>query len=150
MTVETDAPKAASLAAWKKAKTHLVTLHSGVQVEIQIPDLPRLIEAGDIPNDLVETAITSIKGDTPIDRDYIAQNAEFVDRLVVATVVNPKLTLEDARAIPTAFKELIAELATRRRDLDAIGHHIGGLHKSADFRSFRNIVSFDEDLESLL
>ncbi len=145
---ETDAPRPVSTAAWKKAAVHTITLHSGSVVEIKIPDLPKLIEAGTIPASLVDSAI-SVAGavnrgtpETP-SRELIIQEGEFKDILVRLTVVNPKLSEEDVKEIPTEDKEIITEIATRQRDVDAEGNHISGLDKSEQFRRFRRIGEFD-------
>lgn len=140
---------ATTLAGWKKAKNHLITCPSGTQVTITLPDIPALIEAGTIPNHLVEAAIGAVKGTTTIDRQFVIEQADFVNRIVALSVVEPKLTDADVKDVPVEDRELIAEIATRQRDLDALGHHIGGLHEDRDFRRFRGLDGLDAALEGL-
>lgn len=148
MPDEDTAPRPISAAAWKRAATHTVTLHSGAVVEIKIPDLPKLIEAGAIPSSLVDAALAvagAVSQGTPEapSRELIIQEGEFKDILVRLTVVTPKLSEEDVKDIPTEDKEIITEIATRQRDMDAEGNHISGLDKSEKFRKFRRIGEFD-------
>ena len=58
---------------------------------------PALIEAGTIPNNLVEAAIGAVKGTTQIDRQFVIEQADFVNRIVALSVVEPKLTDADVR-----------------------------------------------------
>lgn len=148
--MSTEPTKTASLSEWKKAAKHSVTLPSGVRVGLKIPDLAALIEAGDIPQNLLDAALSVTGGDQAPQKptkEFILQEKEFTDRLVLASVVEPKITDSDLPDLPFPDRVMIVEIATRQRDLDAEGHHIGGLHKSAAFRSFRGLDEFDTDLE---
>ena len=143
------ADQAVSAAAWKKAATHPVLLHSGVTVEIKIPDLPQLIEADVIPQNLLDAALEvagavsrSGSPEAPT-KDLIVKEGQFKNVLTRLTVVNPKLSEDDVQDIPTEDKEIIVEIATRQRDVDAEGNHISGLDKSEKFRKFRRIGEFD-------
>lgn len=144
---EPEAP--VSLAGWKKNKVHTITLPSGSVVKMQIPDLPTLIKTEVIPNELVDVAIAVAKDDKEVTRDDIIKQADFYNRLASIAVVEPKVTEEDfaSGSLPFEDKELIVEIATRQRDIDAIGHHIGGLEKVRDWRSFRGLSLGIEDLE---
>lgn len=148
---EVEVPKAVSAAGWKKAARHTVRLPSGVYVDIRIPDLPALIEAGQIPQNLLDAALTSLaKGeDTVPTKEMIVQQREFTDKLVQIAVIEPKLSDEDVRDIPYEDKEMLVEIATRQRDVDAEYNHIGGLQKSETFRRFRGLPSGDEDVSGL-
>lgn len=144
--VETSASKT----GWKKAAYHNILLMSGVRVEIRIPDLPALIEAGEIPQNLLEAALGIAKGQaTEPSAALIAQQREFTDLIVLKTVTSPKLTEADLADIPYEDKEMLVQIATRQRDLDAEGEHIGGLTKSDKFRRFRGLGGVDEDVEDL-
>lgn len=144
MSTEGTSRKASNTtaAAWKKAKRHTITLPSGVQVDVEVPNLPLLVKTGQLPNDLVSEAITSIQGGklTP---ELISQQSDFYDKLVSITVKEPALTEEDVHDLPYEDIELIVEVATRQRDLDAVGRHIGGLHTSKEWRSFRGLPDLD-------
>lgn len=145
-----------SLSAWKKAKTHYPMLPSGSRVGVQIPDLPRMIEAGSIPQHLLEAAVGAARNAMAADNesltsDKIVQNAkeerEFTDIVTLFTVVEPKLSESDLTDIPVEDKQFLVALATRSRDLDALGDHLAGLTKSEKFRRFRKLGEFDPDLE---
>lgn len=149
MTAE-KATKAASLSAWRANRLHQITLPSSTVVEIEIPDLPTLVKTGTIPNELVDIAIGVAQG-KKITRDDIVQQADFYNKLCSLTVKSPAVTEEDfaSGALPFEDKEMIVELATRQRDLDAIGHHIGGLEKVAEFQKFRGLSDQYTGLENL-
>lgn len=132
-----------NLATWKKNKTHYVTLPSSTVVGIQIPDLPTLVKTEVIPNDLVDIAIAVAEETKKVTRDDIIKQADFYNKLCALTVVEPKVTEEDFASgdLPFEDKEMIVELATKQRDLDAIGHHIGGLEKVEDWKTFRKLAA---------
>jgi hypothetical protein len=136
-------------AQWKKLKGHTITLPSSAVVEIEIPDLPNLVKTGQIPNELVDVAIGVANG-KKVTREDIVQQADFYNKLCAITVKQPAVTEEDfaSGSVPFEDKELIVEIATRQRDLDAVGHHIGGLEKVSEWRSFRGLSYSYEDVES--
>lgn len=142
--------KAVTTSGWKRAKTHTIRVPSGVFIEIIIPDIPDMIESGQFPQNLVDAALSmaSREKQKPT-KEMITQQKEYTNILVQRMVVNPKLTAEDVLELPYEDKEMLVEIASRVRDLDAEGHHIGGLHTSKDFRTFRGLGSFDEDVEDL-
>lgn len=145
---DTAAPKPASVASWKKARKHNILCPSGVRVDIVIPDLPRMIEAGNIPQHLLDAALgVATDAESKPSADLIKQQREFSDVLVMLTVEEPKLSEADLPDIPFEDRELIVALATRQRDIDAEGEHIGGLMKSDKFRKFRGFSEFDETVE---
>lgn len=135
-------------ASWKANKRHEVTLPSGFKVQIEIPNLPLLVKTGQLPNELVAEALGSISAGklTP---EVIVQQSDFFDKLVSITVKEPVVTEEDVHDIPFEDVEMVVEIATRQRDLDAIGHHVGGLHTSKDWRKFRGLNYLDEDVEGV-
>lgn len=134
--------------AWKSAKRHPITLPSSFEVEIEVPNLPQLVKTGQLPNDLVAEALnTATTGNlTP---EIISSQAEFYNKLVALTVKEPEVTEEDVPELPFEDVEMIVEIATRQRDLDALYHHIGGLEKSAEWRKFRGLDYGDEDVAGL-
>lgn len=144
--------KVATVSAWKKAKSHRVRLYSGVYVYIQIPDLPKLIESGALPQPLLDVALGTSPGigdDEAPTVESFEQQRKFTDFMVKESVVEPKLTDEDIAEIPFEDKILITEIATRQRDFDAEYNHIGGLNTSKSFRQFRGLGEFDPDVEGL-
>jgi hypothetical protein len=145
------------LKAWGAKKRHQVTLPSGAEVEIEIPDLPALMAAGTIPQDLLDTAIeladqdpASFKGRSG---ELVKEQRILTNTLVRITVKSPDLTDssddEIETNIPVPDREMIAEFALRQRDIDANFEHIGGLHKSASFRAARGIPDPDEGFSGL-
>jgi hypothetical protein len=141
-TTADETAKVTTLAAWKKNKTHTVTLPSSTIVEIQIPDLPSLIKAGKVPNQLLDIALGATEK-KKVTKEDIEQQADFYNILASLTVTTPVVTQDDfsSGALPFEDKEMLVEIATRQRDLDAVGKHIAGLDKVASFREYRNISS---------
>lgn len=146
-----DTTKPVTVAQWKKNAVHYPLLPSGSRVGIKIPDLPALIEAGSIPQHLLEAALGLAAGgdDQPPTKELIAQQREFTDLVVAITVTEPALKPEDVKDVPYEDKELLVAFATRRRDLDAEGEHIAGLSTSEKFRRFRKLAEFDPDVAGL-
>jgi hypothetical protein len=147
------APKPTSKSGWKKAGVHTVTLPSGVVVEIRIPNLAAMAQAGELDNDLLQYAVPDLPQDeteepTPEQKKAnLTKLANFHQWLVSKTLVDPALSPEEVKeTVPTPDLEVLVELASRRRDVDVVGHHIGGLEVSAAFRTFRGIESGDEDI----
>lgn len=134
----------ASVEAWSANKRHIVTLPSGTAVAIEIPDLPNMIRAGDIPNNLISIAIGVANG-KKVTADDISEQAAFYNKLVSITVAQPQVTEQQVETgvIPAEDKEMLVELAVRQRDFDARGHHVGGLETDADFRTFRGLLPLD-------
>jgi hypothetical protein len=135
--------KQKTLEEWNSSRIHEdVMLPSGFQVDITVPNLPQMIASGAIPNNLVDVAIGVAQGAgrTP-GREVIEQSVEFAAKVVSTAVVNPVVTEQDVldNKLPYEDVEMIVEIATRQRDLDAIGRHIGGLDKLQEFRSFRRL-----------
>jgi hypothetical protein len=124
--------------AWKKAGVHEVTLPSGTEVTITIPNLPQMVKNGSIPNNLLDAAIGAIQKET-ITRELLAEQAEFFSLLVTTMVKEPSITADDVADLPYEDIELLVEIGTRQRDLDALGNHIAGLHRSAEWRRFRGL-----------
>lgn len=147
-TAVTEQHKPATVSGWKKAAVHYPLCPSGVRIGIRIPDLPALIEAGEIPQHLLELALGAATGKQPEPSVELAkQLREYTDALTMRTVVDPVLKEADLVDIPYEDKEFIVAVATRQRDIDAEGEHIAGLSKSERFRRFRGLGEFDPTLE---
>lgn len=138
-----------TITKWKSAAVHPVTLPSSTVVDIRIPNLPEMIESGEIPNDLIDVAIEVAQGTRKVTSKDIKEQAEFYRHLVSKTVVNPKVTPEQVPEIPYEDTDMLVEIATRQRDVDALGHHIAGLHTNKDWRKFRGFESGFEGGEGL-
>lgn len=129
-------PKLDRKSSWKKSKFHDVTCPSGTVVTIQIPNLPALIKSGRVPNELLDAAIGS-GPDTEITKEMIEKQADFYNFLVSITVTDPVVEPHEVSELPYEDVEMIASLALRQRDMDAVYKHIGGLDKVSSFRTFR-------------
>lgn len=157
MSTKNDTPAPVSLAGWKKSATHYPLCPSGARIGVRIPDLSEMIESGQVPNHLLDAALGQAfkeqeEGKTPSPDEVkksFAQDREFNDLMILKTVVEPKLTEADVREIPTEDRDFIVAIATRARDVDAEGEHLGGLSSSAKFRKFRGLGDLDEALENL-
>lgn len=142
----TDTPKHTTKGNWKKAGVHEgVTLPSGAVVSIRLPNLPKLIKSGQLPNDLIEAAI-EVRDASKITREMLEESWEYTRWIVPRTVVAPEITEEDVDndVVPPEDLELIVAFAGRQTDTDAVGHHLAGLEKNADWRRFRGRLSLDE------
>lgn len=145
-------PEPTDLAGWKKAATHHPLMPSGVRVGIRIPDLPGMIEAGDIPQHLLDVALQVAGGTADSVKpsvELVKQQREFTDHLVMKMVVEPKLSEADLAEIPYEDKEMLVAIGTRARDRDAEGSHLAGLDTSEKFRRFRLWGEFDPALAGL-
>jgi len=132
-----------TIAAWKKAAVHEITLASGVVVKIRIPNLPELVSAGEFPNHLVEVAIAVATGESKVTPEEVKAQAEFYRELVSRTLVEPAVAPDDVKELPFEDIELISSIATRQRDVDALGEHIAGLDDNEQWRKFRGIDYLD-------
>ncbi len=132
-------------AAWKKAKTHTITLPSGFVVDIELPNLPLLLKSGQIPNGLVEL-VTKVQNDPSlvVTPEMMKEQYDFTRYIVAKTVVTPKVTEDDVDGLPAEDIEMIVDFALRNRDVDILGHHLAGLETQQDFRRFRGLGRGDE------
>lgn len=144
------APKKRTTAAdWKKARVHEgVTLPSGFQVDIQLPNLAAMLKAGTIPNPLIASAIEHSEA-RKITPELLKETWEFTRWIIPKTVVHPEITEDDVDELPAEDVEMLAGFASRTNDIDAIGHQLGGLETFKSFRELRGLVSLDEALADL-
>lgn len=150
-------PKAVSAAAWKKAKVHEgVTLPSGAVVDITVPNLSQLIAGGQLPNSLIDAAMQLDNSDDEkvdpkrrLDPQVLKDTWDFVKFVVPLTVAKPQITSDDVDDIPIEDAEMITSFATRRNDIDALGHHLGGLETHRRFRELRGLITLDEALADI-
>lgn len=147
---------ATSKTQWKKAKEHDITLPSKSEVMIVLPDLAAMIKGGQVPNELLDVAtkvgagkLSGAEDDAAKQRELLGQASEFNAFLVAATVKDPVVTKEEVMAgeLPAEDVDLIVQIALRKTDFDAVGHHLAGLETVDSFRQFRGL---DLSVESLL
>jgi hypothetical protein len=131
----------ASVDDWNAAKIFKgITLPSGTVVDITLPDLPELAKAGDIPNELLDVAAKiqkAVEDERGLDADALVNVASFQEYILPRMLVKPEITAEDVGRLPAADKELLTAIASRKRDLDAVGHQLAGLETQASWRRFR-------------
>lgn len=132
-------------AALKKRAVHKgVTLPSGAIVDIRLPNLAALLRADGIPNDLIEPALALQQDeDKKLTREDIEKSWDFVEWVIPKTLVKPEIKQEDVKDLDPMDIEMLAAFATRRTDMDAVGHQLGGLDTQASFREHRGIISLD-------
>jgi len=140
--------------AWFKAKRHEgVTLPSGTVVTVEIPNLSLMLKTGQLPNALVEAAVTqqnaAAKGDASITREMIEEQWDYYAFLVSKTVVEPSITPEEVAEIPAEDIEMLVEIATRQRDMDAVYRHLSGLDTQDSFRQFRGLATSFADMDNV-
>lgn len=145
-------PAVATADAWKVAAGHPVMLPSGITVRIKVLNLVAMAKTGTLPNELIKLAIPEVAGNEPEPMDEteaksaLVKLANFQSWVVAESVVEPTITESDVPALPTEDSEMIVAIATRQRDIDAVGKHIGGLDTNDDWRRFRGLTTGDEDL----
>lgn len=135
-----------SKSGWKKAAIHKgVVCPSGAVISIKLPNLPKLAESGEIPNELVDLA-TAAEQVTPgeVPKDVLEKLSKLQDFLVAETVFEPKITPEEVSDLPYEDLTFLAELAHRRRDVDALGNQIAGLDALDKYATFRDDDDSDE------
>lgn len=142
-------PKKTTASDWIGQAVHEVTLPSGFKAKIKIPNLPQIIKTGGIPNDLLKAALKAQSFDVELTEDDLKREAEYNELIVLEAVVEPEITKDDIPSLPYEDLAMLIEIAMRQRDVDAVGHHIGGLETSAEWRRFRGLDSFDEDLSNV-
>ncbi len=131
---------------WKKRKVHKgITLPSGQVVDIQIPNLPVMAESGELPNELLDSAMEQNQA-RKITLDLLKKTWEFTKFIIPKTVVSPAITEADVVDLPTVDLEMLASFASRKSDMDAVGHQLGGLETVKSFRQIRGIFTLDEAL----
>lgn len=128
--------KVKSKAAWTKRAVHTPILPSGSQVTIVIPNLPALLKAGEIPNELLNVALKNLGGEELTEEDAKAA-AEFNEYIVAVMVKEPEIEQADVSALPYEDVQMLVEFATRQRDTDALGYHLAGLETTDEWKKFR-------------
>lgn len=153
---------------WKSKAVHPITLPSGAEVDIRLPDLAQMIKGGQIPNELLDVAekvgsgvpigdaLAAEKpdGEEKTEKDGVSKGligmiTEFHAFLVAATVVSPEITQEEVLTpgtVPAEDIAVIVQFALRERDFDAVGHHLGGLETVPEFRQFRGLDASVADI----
>lgn len=139
--------------AWKDRRVHEdVTLPSGQVVDIRLPNLNKMLKAGEIPNPLADAAIEFANAqDQKVTREILENSFEFACWIVPRTVTAPEVTQEEVENddVPPEDLDMLAGFIARTLDTDAVGHHLGGLESNDAFRKFRGITDIDALLEGV-
>ena len=132
---------------WKRNKVHKdVVCPSGSVIDIQIPNLTQMLEAGEIPNELVDVATAAATSGEAPDAASLIEFAKLQRHLVAKTVVRPTITADDVPDLPPEDIDFLNDIANRRRDVDAVGNQIAGLDTVAKYATFRDQSDSDEDV----
>jgi len=130
--------KVDSAAAWKNRSQRTITLPSGTQVDIVLPNIAEMAAAGQIPNQLIEAAANKLEGvNVAPTQDALAKQAEFNRYMVAKMVKYPTIAEGDVPDLPADDTDLLQKIAFRDTDFDAVGAHISGLETVPSFRRFR-------------
>ena len=131
--------------AWAKRGEHTVTLPSATEVTIRLPSLPSLAKAGAIPNDLLAYITPKAKaadeGQEPtpeITQETLMNEVAWRDFIISRMCVSPTVAPEEVSSLPEEDIVMLSEFALRQRDTDAIGHQLGGLEVTEEWRRFRD------------
>lgn len=129
---------ATSVADWKRRAIHAITLPSGAEVKVRIPDLVLLTKGNAVPQNLRAAALVEMtkqltgrmpdlggEDDSPIDEELLSQIANLQEWLVLEAVVEPALSADDLAEIPTEDKAMITAISGRERATDARGVRLG-------------------------
>lgn len=137
---QAPSPAPASAHGWKARGYHQITVPSGEQVRIRIPDLAAMLALGQIPDTLRLAALTQAfreEGDPPLtlqkkddgtpllDQELVKQFYDLRTHIVAASVVDPQVTPEDVAEIPVEDRDMIYAIAMRERYTDARGVTLG-------------------------
>lgn len=143
---------------WRKRVIQNVTLPSGQQVTIRIPGLGALARLDALPKELAEIALLEISreggaaaalakdivaaagGDDEAADSRVAEGirrlGELTKRLVVESLIDPKLTYEELDDVPEDDLEKLMRIVSRRDPFDSAGRVIGALPVS-DLAAFQ-------------
>ncbi len=119
-----------------------ITLPSGTQVRIEVPNVMDMLANGQVPNELVKYATEAADAiNTGVvdaaDVEKIKEHVGFLHWVVAVTVKEPEgLTPDDVSDLPTEDADMLLEFAMRQRITDALGHHVYGMETNAAWRKF--------------
>lgn len=129
--------------AWGKKAVHVVTCPSGMEVKIRIPNLGLMLEGDALPQTLRNAALQELvnpvsgrvaraaeaagtaDAQPQVTLDDVTELYHLHQWLVVNTVIEPELTIEDLPGLPQEDLEMLTQIATRERTVDAAGRPLG-------------------------
>lgn len=133
---------AGTLAEWKARRRLDVTLPSGMPITMRTLTLSELAVADGLPDDLIRLALVEMQpggivgeigaelqksdeGALERAKKYAEDNLALRDRLILAAVLDPVMNEDDVRELDGFDKEMIAGIASRQLEFDAIGRRVG-------------------------
>lgn len=145
-------------AAWIKRATHTVHCPTGAVVKMKIPDLAALMASEAVPENLRGAALLELAGglanlerDTQgipkVSNDVLKGEADLRYWLVEQAVIDPPLTNEQVRDIPSEDRDMIVAIAQRQQDVDALGIKIG-LEPVSRYEKWRDAHACGDDCEA--
>lgn len=138
-------PEPDSLATWKRNSTVTATGPSGTRFSIRPLTLDELASEDALPDDLLRVALLEWsrdvtggvmgevasnlkKGDkASLDavRKLSKDNLSLRNRIIVKSLVKPRVTEKELAALDPYDKEMIAAISQRQRTVDATGKRVG-------------------------
>jgi hypothetical protein len=158
-TNKSNGSKSDSLAAWKKRRSHHVTLDSGAEVDILFQDLGKLIQGDAVPKELTQIALQQSlapgeavrkifeqieAGETEKTMELARQLDDLDKWMVSESVVHPKLSRDDVDELPPGDVEMLCDIIGRRRKTDAKGVFLGIVPLDL-FTTFRDLHKGNQD-----
>jgi hypothetical protein len=152
-------PQVVSAEEWEQDAQHLIWTHGGKRILVRIPDLFELVRSDALPSALRTIALEVVtrqagldQGDSPttdgeprkLSWEEVQQTAELFEHLAYSMIVQPVITVEQFRRLPSEDREMLRDIAMRQRDTDARGVVLGAVPLSR-FAPFREEHGCAED-----
>ncbi|HXG70659.1 MAG TPA: hypothetical protein VNJ04_08625 [Gemmatimonadaceae bacterium] len=161
-TTTTPSPVSDRAREWAKKAVHRITLDSGMEVDVRLPDLAILIEGDALPDRLrgvaaqmwsegSAAAVTKLDedGKPQIDVEVVKGLAQLRRHMAAICLVDPAMTADElsSAGIPAEDIDLLASIAMRERDTDARGVKLGVMPLSR-FDTWRQSHGCADDCEA--
>lgn len=158
-TAASPSPVSERAKEWAAKAVHPITLESGMEVDVRLPDLAILIEGDALPErlrtvaaELWQTGAPALMGDqdetgkAKLDMEMVKGLAQLRRHLAAMCLVDPALSADEllSSGIPAEDIDLLASIAMRERDTDARGVKLGVMPLSR-FDTFREEHGCPED-----
>jgi len=148
------ATKLATVAEWRSRREVEAVTPTGIRVRLRPPNIQRHALSGGLPSGLKRLAtaddkvavLNQVMASDDGDADAAAlETRDYLDRVVVAMVVEPAISLEDIEEIPPVDYQWLVEVAFRNNDYDGEGHYLWGTEPLNRWAFFREEHRCDED-----
>lgn len=142
MAKKTESPPAAvtSKSAWQKLTKHHVTCPSGAVVRIRIPNLASLVAMDAVPEQLKGAALREIAqelvgslqavadggaSEVKLSEEDVKALYELNEWMLCWSLIEPEITPADLPELPEEDLEMLVQIVSRERDVDARGVRLG-------------------------